>query len=159
MTGARLALRPAGLMLGLGLLSFSVSATPPSADEVNRVVDYFNTGKGQGPVLLEMTPCLEIGKPAGERKKKCIKPITAAVRTGTTAYVYLRWVVPRDDKYDDIVVEWLRGDDVEASTQISVSTSWSYGIWKAKGLTKSGSWTVRVRRGEQVLGESQIVVE
>jgi len=147
------------LLLPLALLSFGAHAEPPTADDVNRVVDYFNSGKGQGPILLEMTPCLEIGKPEGERKKKCIKPIAGPVRAGTTAYVYLRWVVPRDDRYDDIVVEWLRGTNVESTTKISISTSWSYGIWKAKGLSKSGTWTVRVLRGDKVFAESQIVVE
>lgn len=140
-------------------LALPAAAQRPTADEVARVLDYFNNGKGKGPVLLEMTPCLEIGRPEGERKKRCVKPIEGAIPAGTTTYVYLRWVVPRGDAYSDIVVEWLRGGDVDASSEIAVSTSWSYGIWKARALRTAGTWTVRVRRGEETLGEKRIVVQ
>jgi hypothetical protein len=136
------------------------STTPaPTRDEILRVVEYFDRGKGQGPVLLELTPCLKIDKPEGERKKRCVEPITAKVQKRTTAYVFLRFLVPRDDRYDDITVEWTRDGEVVGTSAVSVATSWSYGVWKARALTRAGKWTVSVRRGDAVLDKADIIVE
>jgi hypothetical protein len=152
------------LRLGLALAGSSLVAAPaaaqlPTAEEASRVLSYFHSGKGQGPLLLELTPCLEVARPEGEKRKRCTKTVTGPLKRGTTTFVYTRWMVPRDDAYDDILVRWTRNGATVEESAISVSTSWSYGVWKARGLSEAGTWRVEIRRGETILGSTEIVVE
>ncbi len=150
--------------LGLAMVataSTEAAAEPPTAAEVLNVINYFETGAGKGPILLEMTPCLKVGKKEGEKRKSCVEPAGETVARKTTLNIWTTWMVPKDDKYDDIRVVFLHEGEVRATKDLNVSTGYNlkYGTWTAKGLFKTGSWEVQIKRGDVVLQSAKISVE
>ena len=145
----------------LGSASTNARAEKPSAAEVTRVINYFETGKGQGPILLEFTPCLKIGTKEGEKRKSCIEPAGETVARKTTLNVWTTWMVPKDDKYDDIRVLFIHEGEVRATKDLTVTPGYGfqYGTWSAKGLFKTGNWEIQVKRGDEVLQTAKIAVE
>src|SRR5439155_1939216 len=53
------------------LVATPALAAAPTADEIKKVEDYYESGKADGPVLLEFTPCLKVDKKPGEERKSC----------------------------------------------------------------------------------------
>lgn len=139
----------------------SASAQKPTAEEITKVINYFESGAGQGPILLEMTPCLKVGKKEGEKRKSCVEPAGETVARKTTLNIWTSWMVPKGDKYDDIRVVFLHEGEVRATKDLKVSTGYNfrYGTWTAKGLYKTGNWEVKIKRGDVVLQSAKVTVE
>lgn len=130
----------------------------PSPDEVKKVFDYFNEGKGGGPVLLELTPCLNVGRKEGVAKKLCVEPVTGPVPAGTTVFAFTSFFVPADDSYE-ISFEWVQGSEITTTKSASISTGYAYGTWKGTTLRKAGEYTIRIKLGDEVLGSAKVTVQ
>lgn len=143
----------------VGLLTSPAAAAPdkPTADEVKKVFAYFNEGKGSGPVLLELEPCLKVGHEEGKPKKTCVEPITDPVPPKTTVFAFTRYFVPADDTYE-ITFEWLHDGKERAAKTASVSTGYAYGTWKGSTLHEPGEHTIRIKVGDEVLGTTKVTV-
>lgn len=153
-------LLPVGALMAMAIAP-AAHAEKPTAEEVKKVINYFETGAGQGPILLEMTPCLKIGKKEGEKRKSCVEPAGETVARKTTLNIWTSWMVPKDDKYDDIRVVFLHEGEVRATKDLKVSPGFNfrYGTWTAKGLFKTGNWEIKIKRGDVVLQSAKITVE
>jgi len=143
------------LVLGAPL---SHAADKPTPDEVKKVMTYFKEGKGQGPVLLEFTPCLKIGKKDGEKRKSCVEPAGESIAKKTVVNVWTRWFVPKDDKYDDVEVVFIHEGKIRATKDMKVKTGYAYGTWTAKTLFKPGNWEIKIQHKDQTLGTAKITV-
>lgn len=130
----------------------------PTAAEIKKVMDYFRTGQGKGPVLVDLVPCLKVDRPAPGKKKDCVEPAGEKVKKGTVVNAFTRWFVPQDDTYE-LTFEWLHEGKVVSTGTASVEGSFGYGTWKAKTLSRPGTWEVRIKRGDEVLGSTKIVAE
>lgn len=141
------------------LLSASALAAPekPTADEVKKVFDYFNDGKGGGPILLELTPCLKVGHQEGNPKKACVELAEGKVPAKSTVFAFTRFFVPADDEYE-VTFEWVLDGDVKASKTAMVTTGYAFGTWKGSTLRAPGEYTLRVRNGEEVLGTAKVTI-
>jgi hypothetical protein len=143
------------------LLSASPAfSAPPTPDEVNRVLDYFNTGKDDGPILLELTPCLKVGKAPGEERMSCLEPVTGPVKKKAVLNAWTRWFVPKDGKYEDLSFQFLLGGEPRETKDLSLEKGSTTGnsAYKAATLSKAGEWEVKVRRGDKVLGSAKVTV-
>lgn len=130
----------------------------PTAAEVKKVMDFYRQGQGKGPVLIDLVACLKIDRPAPGKKKDCVEPAGESVKKGTVVNGFTRWFVPEGDTYE-LAFEWLHEGKVVSMSAFNVEGSFAYGTWKAKTLTKPGSWEFRVKRGEEVLGSMKVAVE
>ena len=104
---------PLALALSLSLaapaaLAAEPAAAPvpaPSAAAVKSTWDYFYKGKGQGPVLVELKLCTEVGKD-GPQRFECTQEVPAeGVKAGTPVMVWQSYLVPQGDVVDDITVQ------------------------------------------------------
>ena len=136
-------------------------AAPPTAEEVNRVMDYFNTGKDGGPILLELAPCMKIDKKPGEDRKSCIEPVAGPVAKKSVVNAWMRWFVPKGMKYEDLKVQFVHAGEVHDTKDFSIDTdagSTNYGIYKAASMSKPGEWEIRVKFKDAVVGTAKVTV-
>jgi hypothetical protein len=148
----------------LALLGALVVTTPvaadearPSADEVKRVMGYFATGKGKGPVLLELVPCLKVDRKEGEARKSCVEPVTDGVPAKTIVSAYMQFFVPADDTYE-VTVEFAKDGAVKSTKTVSIQTGYAYGTWTAASLNDAGTWTIKARVGADEVGSATVQV-
>ena len=134
-------------------------ADAPTADEINKVYDYYKTGKDQGPVLLELKACLKAGKKPGDDHMTCLEEVTGPVKKGTVVNAWMRWFSPQGGKYEDLSVQFALGGEVKATKDFTLGESWSYGVYKGDTLAKPGEYEIRVRRGEKVLGTLKVTAQ
>jgi hypothetical protein len=156
--------RHRALALMLSAASFCSSAAlaaPPTAEEINRVMDHFNNGKDAGPVLLELTPCLKVDKKPGEDRKSCVEPVAGPVPRKSVLNVWMRWFVPKGQKYDGMDVQFVHGGEVRETKDLTIDVdtgSTNYGVYKASTLSKPGEWEVRIRVKGTVVGTAKVTV-
>lgn len=131
----------------------------PTADEINKVLDYQDNGKDVGPILLKIVPCTKVDSAKGPTQFTCIEPITGPVKKGTTVHAWVQFFCPKDGKYDDVTIQWQLDGSTRTTTDVSVSGLGRTRTWKASGLTKPGKWTIKVMRGDKELGSANVTVE
>ena len=148
------------LVPALFLVATPALAAPPTPDEVNRVMEYFNTGAADGPILLELTPCLKVGKKEGEERMSCLEPVSGAVKKKTVVNAWTRWFVPKDGKYEDLSFQFLLGGEPRETKDLSLEkgSTTGNGAYKAATLGKAGEWEIKVRRGDKVLATTKVTV-
>ena len=139
------------------------AATPvnkPGADAVKSTWDYFYKGQGQGPVLVEAKLCTEVAKD-GPNKFECTAEVdpAAGVKANTTVMLWQAYLVPQGDSIEDIMVQTKQGTTVRETKDVKVKgEGWRARQWTGVRLSKPGTWTVSVMRGDQTLKEIQIKV-
>ena len=109
-------------------LAVTARAEAPTADEINKVYDYFKTGKDTGPVLLELEPCLKAGKKPGDDHMSCLEEVTGPVKKGTAVSAWMRWFAPQGGKYEDLSVQFVLAGEVKSTKDFSVGEAWSTGV-------------------------------
>jgi hypothetical protein len=138
-------------------LSLPAAAQPavPTADEIMKVLNYYNDGTDQGPILVEATLC---GEKIDRKTKQCAAPVAGSAEKGKTVELLMRWFVPKTGKYDDIRIEWIHNGEVRRTSDLKLTGSMNYRTWKAKTLGKAGDWEVRIRRGENQMKSIKVSV-
>lgn len=132
----------------------------PSPDEIHRVLDYFSSGKGRGPILTGFKACASVDtKKESPTRFECAEEVQGPVKKGTLVHAWTAWFVPQGDSYDDIAVQFLHEGSLRSTQDVAVTTSYRTRSYKSQALTKSGSWEIKVVRGEKVLASSKVEVE
>lgn len=149
-----------GMLIASFLLSTGAAfAAPPTGEEINKVMDYYQNGKDQGPVLLEFVPCLKVGKKPGEDRSSCVEQVSGPVKKKTLVNAWMRWMVPKGGKYEDLSVVFVLNGEPRETKDLTLETeSTSYGAYKSVTMSKAGEWEIRVRRGDQVLQSAKVTV-
>lgn len=138
------------------------AATPPpapTADEINKVLDYQDNGKDAGPILLKIIPCTKVDNAKGPTQFTCIEPITGPVKKGTTVNAWVQFFCPKDGKYEDVQLQWQLDGQTRTTTDVTVSGVGRTRTWKASTLSKPGKWTIKFTRGDKELGSATVTVE
>jgi hypothetical protein len=127
---------------------------------VRKVVDYYQTGKDKGPILVELKPCLTIDTQRDSPTRwDCKEPVTAPVKRGTLVSAWTSWLVPQDAKYEDVVVQWVLDGQVRSTQDVALSSSWRSRTYKSNALSKKGKWSIKVLRGDKEVGSADVQVE
>jgi hypothetical protein len=138
----------------------ALAQTEPTADEIHRVLDYFNSGKGKGPILTEFKACASVDtKKDSPTRFECTEEVTGAVKKGSLIHAWTAWFVPQGDSYEDISVQFLHEGSLRSTQDLSVATAYRTRTFKTQALTKSGNWEVRIVRGDKVLASTKVTVE
>ncbi|MDX2014243.1 MAG: hypothetical protein SFW67_28850 [Myxococcaceae bacterium] len=139
----------------------AAAAPPPSADEIKRVLEYQDNGKDRGPALLDVVPCLKVDQTKGSPTQfTCIEPVTGAVKKNTTVNAWVQFFCPKGGKYEDLKIQWLLGNEVRQTTDITVEGLARTRTWRAHTPPKAGKWTIKIIRGESTeLGSATFTVE
>jgi hypothetical protein len=132
----------------------------PSADSVKSTWEYFYKGQGQGPVLVDAKLCTEVAK-EGPNKFECIAEVNPSegVKAGTRVMLWQAYLVPQGDTIEDLMVQVKQGDTVRETKDVKIKgEGWRVRQWTGVRLSKPGSWTVSVLRGDETLKEIQVKV-
>lgn len=134
-------------------------ATPaaPTPAEIQKVYEYWSTGKEQGPVLLSVELCADVEKVDG--KWTCKTPMPQPAKKGDDATVLFKLFVPKDGKYDDVKLDAVVDGETKLHKEYSVAASWSYGTFAKTKLTKAGTWTFTIAQGDKKLGQATLDVK
>ena len=152
------------LSLVLGLSPALVSAAgKPSPEEVKKVLDYYYTGKGLGPVLSELKICRDIER-EGDQKNECAGEIsTEPVKKGESVYVWMAYMVPSGDEPQNIIAQFDNGGVTRMVKNLQVTGSLRYRTWLKVAFDKTGTWNVKVVHdkgdGTDMLGTRELTVE
>lgn len=128
-------------------------AASPSPEEVKKVWDFYFKGQGQGIVLVEAIPCLEVAK-EGEQKSECVKEVPAeGVKAGTTVMIWQAYLLPGKDSVDDITIQVKLGDQIRETKDVSKieGSSIRTRTWSGVTLKKPGTYTFNIMRGADTL--------
>lgn len=130
-------------------------AEPPDNASISLVVDYFYGPTDADPILYDARLCTKVDR----KTKKCVAEVGEGSTKGQTVELLTNWFAPKGSKYDDVRVEWIHEGELRKTSDITVSGALRYRTWKAKTLTKKGTWEIRVRRGEKILKSFKVNVE
>ncbi|WP_224363690.1 hypothetical protein [Hyalangium versicolor] len=160
LTGAPLALAQDAAQPATPPAAPATPVNKPSADAVRDTWNYFYKGQGQGPILVDLKLCTEVGK-EGPTKFECIGEIdpAAGVKANTTITVLQNYLVPQNDTVEDVALQTKQGATVRETKDVKLkSEGWRSIRWNSVRLTKAGAWTISVIRGDETLKEIQIKV-
>lgn len=132
----------------------------PSPDAAKSTVDYYMMGQGGGPIILEAKLCTEVDKKDGPTKNDCVAAVdtNAGVKAGTPVMLWLSYLVPQGDTYEDVQVQVKQGDTVRETKDLTMKGGLRSRTWPGVRLNKAGNWTVTLSRGGETLKEFQVKV-
>jgi hypothetical protein len=141
-----------GALPALAQAPAAAPAARPSPQAVQSTWDYFYRGQGQGPLLVELKLCLEVGK-EGPQRFECTQEAPAdGVKAGTPVMVWQSYLVPQGDTVEDITVQVKQGNTIRETKDVRLKgEGWRARQWVGVRFSKPGAWSVTVLRGEQVL--------
>jgi hypothetical protein len=151
-------LAPFAIAVVLGLSSSAAWAAQPTAEEINRVFDYFKNGGAEGPIVLELTLCKTIGK-NDEGRVACDEKLGATMAKGDELTAFMRFFVPKGMIYEDVEVKFLLDGAVRIVKPLKLESSFSYGSYTKYKGNKAGTWEVQIVRGAQVLATAKITAQ
>jgi hypothetical protein len=133
----------------------------PTSEEVKKVIEYYNNGKDQGPVLAEIVPCLSVDQKKGSATfLECTEPVAGKVKKGTLVNAWMNWLVPKDGKYEELAVQWLFEGVVRTTQDLKLTISGTnIRTWLASTPSKVGKWEIKVLMGSKELGGAKFEVE
>jgi hypothetical protein len=131
----------------------------PSGDDARKVVDYYYRGKGKGPVLIELKPCLKIDTEEGSANRyECSQPVDGAVKPGSFVYAWTSWLVPEGDDYSDVTVQFAQAGAVKGTKELKLSSAFRTRTYKGMTLG-AGKWMIKAMRGDQEIGHAEVEVK
>ncbi|MBN1206424.1 MAG: hypothetical protein JXB05_16050 [Myxococcaceae bacterium] len=135
-------------------------AAKPSADAAKSTVDYYLKGQGGGPIILDAKLCTEVGKQEGSTKNECIAEVdtAAGVKANSRVTLWLSYLVPQGDTYEDVQLQVKQGDTVRETKDLILKEGLRSRQWPGVRLNKPGNWTVTLSRGDEILKELQVKV-
>jgi hypothetical protein len=114
----------------------------PTPDEAKKFLNYYYKGKGTGPILVEHKFCDEIFR-EGENKNEC-KNEVKSIKAGESGLVWMLFTAPSGDKYENIIIQFKRGDLVRSARKVSIDGSLRYRVWTKFKPDKEGDWSIKV---------------
>lgn len=136
------------------------SAPAPTADEIKRVLDYQETGKDRGPVLLELVACLKVDLTKGSPTQyNCVEPVTGPVKKGTTVNAWTAFFCPKGGSYDDLSIQFLHENVVRQTADLKVEGFSRTRSFRGHQFSKPGKWLIKVLRGDKELSSVAVTVE
>jgi hypothetical protein len=145
--------------LALALLPLTAAAQEkPSAETVQEVVDFYYNGEG---VVLSTVQICEDVPTSGDDKYGCTgETDPASLQTGTQYDLRMVFLVPQDQSYDNLLVQYNRGGITRATDDVSVSGSIRYRTWEQFSFDQAGEWTIKILhdRGDTVETLREITV-
>ncbi len=133
----------------------------PTPEEIRKVNEYFQNGKDKGPILAEVKACMAIDtKKDSPTIWDCSEEATGKVKKNAVVNAWMNWLVPKDGKYDDVMIQYLHEGTVRTTLDLTLSTpSTRARLYKAATANKSGKWEIKVLRGGKELGSAKFEVE
>ena len=138
-------------------------ASPAEPDRLAaaQVFDYWRSGTG-GPVLAHFVACLKVDLKKGSATRyECVKPVEGPVTPGTQVFGWADWLVPRGQKFDDVALAFVYDGKVRLERKLPVRGRKTTPIvpttLRAK-LSRQGTYTLRLTRGEKTLAEVDVEV-
>lgn len=120
-----------------------IAAEKPSPKETKKVMDYYNTGKGGGAVMVDYTLCQEMGKEE-ESKNDCIRSISGNdIKAGEEVYLWMNFMIPLDDTAN-IYLSYTRDNRIRNTQEIKLNSAFRYRTWKKIITDKAGQWTIQI---------------
>lgn len=120
-----------------------IAVEKPSSKETKKVMDYYNTGKGRGAVLVDYILCQEMGKEE-ESKNECIRPLSGnVIKAGDEVYLWMNFMIPVDDTAN-IYLTYTRNNRIRNTQQIKLNSAFRYRTWKKITTDKAGQWTIQI---------------
>lgn len=144
------------------LSAFAVSAeeAAPTPEEIRRVLDYQENGKDRGPILIELVPCLKVDTTKGSPTAfNCVDPVAGPVKKGTTVNAWMAWFCPKGGAYEDITVQFLHEGQVRQTVDLKVEGLSRTRTFRSHTLGKTGTWQIKIARGDRELTTATITVE
>lgn len=132
----------------------------PTGAEIRKVLDYLDNGKGAGPVLGDLKLCTVIPtKKDDPHRFECTEEVKGKVKHGAVVHAWMQWHVPKDDKYDDVSIQFLHQGTVRSTQDLQLGAAYKTRTYKSQMLSKPGTWEVKVVRGDKELGKVTVEVE
>ncbi len=129
----------------------------PTADEVRKVLDFYNNGQGQGIVLRDSKICAGIHK-EGTNKYECKDEIIEFIqgsdssappevkhktKVGETILVWMSFMVPQGDE-EKVIVQYSMGGTARRSSKANVKGSIRYRTWTRYIPKSVGTWEIKI---------------
>ncbi|HEY3446959.1 MAG TPA: DUF2914 domain-containing protein [Myxococcales bacterium] len=133
----------------------------PSAEELKKVIDYYNNGKDSGPILAELKPCITVDTKKGSPTQwDCTEPVSGKVKKGTPVNAWMNFLVPKEAKYEDLSVQWILDGQVRTTQDLSLKNS-AVGArtYLVSTISKPGKWEIKVMQGAKELGSAKFEAE
>lgn len=124
-------------------IPFVVHAERPTPEEAFKVINYYQKGRGQGAVLMQLKLC-PVVFPEGPDKNECEVEITnGIVGKGQKVYLWMNFLVPTDD-VAEILIEYKRKNRIRKVQDLSIPSATRYRLWKSIPTNKTGDWEIKV---------------
>lgn len=144
---------------GLAAAAPAPAAAAPSAEEIKRVLDYHESGKDLGPVLLDLVACLKVDFTKNSPTiYTCLEPVKGPVKKGAVITAWTSWFCPKGGSYDDLFVQFVHEGVVRSTLDLKVEGGWKTRNTRSSSLGKPGSWQVKVLRGTRELASVAVEV-
>ena len=125
------------------LPSLCLAVTKPSSKETKKVIDYYNSGKGNGAVLVDSKLCSEMGKEE-DSKNECIQSFSGNdIKIGDEIYLWMNFMIPVDDTAE-IIITYTRNNRIRKTQGITLNSTFRYRTWKKIATDKPGKWTIQI---------------
>jgi len=113
--------------------------TKPTAEAAMSFLNFYFKGQGQGVVLADVKICTEI------KDNECVDTVAAdSLKNGSQYYLWMLYVVPKDDQVDDIIIHFNYGGLTRLTRDVSVRGSIRYRTWKSFTLDRTGKWEIKI---------------
>jgi hypothetical protein len=135
----------------IGILAFLIFCLPafifaqerPAPEEAQKVVDYYNQGKGSGAILMAHKLCQEVYE-EGQGKYECKTEVTdAKIGKGQEIYLWMSFLVPAGDKAD-LFIQFKRKNNVRHVLKLELPSAVRYRTWKKIPADKIGDWELSI---------------
>ena len=130
------------VILFAGSNSFAQESEKPTAEEAKKFLDYYYKGQGSGPILVEKKLCSDIHK-EGENKNECTEVIST-MKVKESGLIWMLFSAPSNDKYENIIIQFKRGELVRSARKVSITGSLRYRVWTRFKPDKAGDWMIKV---------------
>ena len=111
----------------------------PTPESALSFLNFYYNGQGQGVVLTEMKVCTAI-----EENECANNAVVNSLKKDEQYMIWMMYVVPREDKVDNIIVQFNQNGMTRYTKQVSVSGSIRYRTWKSFSLNRVGEWEIKV---------------
>lgn len=149
----------------------------PTPDEVNRVFEFYDNGKGEGVVMRESKLCEDIHREGslkyeckneiielGEMKADGSAPdITYKISKGEGVYIWMAYMVPMGAVEEIFLRYNFGGETKRTSKKSTVKGSQRYRTWKKFTPPTKGTWEIEIfndkASGPVKLSSYELIVE
>ena len=123
------------------LLLPSTALAKPTAEEVQSVLNHYNSGSEV--ILVDYQFCSAIAR-EGENKNECVDSLDpATLKRGDKVYLWMNYMVPKSTT-PSIRLQFLNAGRVGKSRDISLTGSFRYRTWSLALTSTAGDWKITI---------------